>query len=73
LWTTGTQAEDAVAGSGDTGTFMLAVRRDSATSGAAAGDYHELQVDANGRLRTIDATNEVRPSNSKRQPRTRAC
>jgi hypothetical protein len=46
------KAEDAVAGSGDTGVFMLAVRRDTPTSGAAAGDYHELEVDAAGRLWT---------------------
>jgi hypothetical protein len=58
------KAEDAVAASGDTGVFILAVRRDSATSGAAAGDYHELQVDALGRLRTIADTSEVTPSNS---------
>jgi hypothetical protein len=58
-WVTGTQAEDAVAGSGDTGNFMLAVRRDAATSGSAAGDYHELQVDATGYLRTIDKLSEV--------------
>ena len=44
------QTEDAVAASGDIGTFMLAVRRDSPTSGAANGDYHELEVDALGRL-----------------------
>lgn len=58
------KAEDAAAGSGDTGVFVLAVRRDSATSGAAAGDYHELQVDSLGRLRTIDQVDEVTPSNS---------
>ncbi len=44
------KAEDAVAASGDTGVFMLAVRRDTPTSGAAAGDYHEVEVDALGRL-----------------------
>ena len=44
------KAEDAVAGSGDTGVFMLAVRRDTPTSGAAAGDYHEVEVDSLGRL-----------------------
>ncbi len=58
------KAEDAVAGSGDTGVFALAVRRDTATSGAAAGDYHELQVDATGYLRTIDKLSEVALSNS---------
>lgn len=45
------KAEDAPASSGDSGVFMLAVRRDSATSDAAAGDYHALHVDALGRLR----------------------
>jgi hypothetical protein len=44
--------------------MALAVRRDSATSGAAAGDYHELQVDATGYLRTIDKLSEVTLSNS---------
>lgn len=58
------KAEDAAATSGDTGVFALAVRRDAATSGAAAGDYHELQVDATGYLRTIDKLSEVALSNS---------
>lgn len=44
------KAEDAVAATGDTGVFILAVRRDTPTSGAAAGDYHELEVDSLGRL-----------------------
>lgn len=44
------KAEDAIAASGDTGVFILAVRRDTPTSGAAAGDYHELEVDSLGRL-----------------------
>lgn len=44
------KAEDAIAASGDTGVFMLAVRRDTPTSGAAAGDYHEVEVDSLGRL-----------------------
>ncbi len=46
------KAEDAVATSGDTGVFVLAVRRDTPTSSAAAGDYHEIQVDSLGRLWT---------------------
>ena len=46
------KAEDAPAASGDTGVFVLAVRRDTPTSGAAAGDYHELEVDSLGRLWT---------------------
>lgn len=58
------KAEDAVAASGDTGVFVLAVRRDTATSGAANADYHELQVDATGYLRTIDKLSEVTLSNS---------
>ncbi len=44
------KAEDAAAVSGDTGVFMLSVRRDTPTSSAAAGDYHEIQVDAVGGL-----------------------
>ncbi len=46
------KAEDAAASSGDTGVFALAVRRDTPTSSAAAGDYHEMQVDATGHLWT---------------------
>lgn len=39
------KAEDAVAASGDTGVFVLGVRRDVAVSSAsAAGDYNELSV-----------------------------
>jgi hypothetical protein len=51
---TGTPAknEDAVHASGDTGTFILGIRRDTAVSDAAAGDYHGLHVDALGKLRT---------------------
>ena len=46
------KAEDAVAVSGDVGLVMLAVRRDSASSGVSAdGDYACLSVDANGALR----------------------
>ena len=46
----GAQVEDTVAASGDTGVFNLAVRRDAPTAGAAAGDYHEMAVDALGKL-----------------------
>lgn len=46
----GAQVEDTPASSGDTGVFNLAVRRDTPTSGAAAGDYHEMEVDSLGRL-----------------------
>jgi hypothetical protein len=58
------KAEDAAASSGDVGVFVLAIRRSSATSGAAAGDYHELQVDDTGYLRTIDKLSEAAISNS---------
>ncbi len=44
------KAEDAVAGSGDTGVMALAVRADSAASTAANGDYHPLLVDNKGQL-----------------------
>lgn len=51
------KAEDAVAASGDTGVAILAVRRDSATAGAADGDYVNLSTDSSGRLRVgADAT-----------------
>lgn len=46
------KAEDAIAGSGDLGIQMLAVRKDTAASTSADGDYHPLEVDANGRLHT---------------------
>jgi hypothetical protein len=48
----GTQyAEDAAHTSGDTGTMALAVRRDTAASGASAdGDYATLNVNSSGRL-----------------------
>jgi hypothetical protein len=45
--------EDAVAGSGDTGVFVLGVRRDSpATNVSAAGDYVEFAFNAENRLYT---------------------
>lgn len=50
------KAEDAVAASGDTGVAMLAVRSDTAVPNAAAGDYHWVQVDANGGLWATLAT-----------------
>lgn len=46
------KAEDSAAGSGDTGVFTLAVRRDAEASTTADGDYHELQVNPIGRLKT---------------------
>lgn len=48
-----TKTEDAAAGSGDAGVAMLAVRRDTASSGVDAdGDYATLNVDSAGRLRS---------------------
>lgn len=44
------KAEDAAAGSGDTGVMALAVARASPVNSAAAGDYHELQVNSLGSL-----------------------
>lgn len=46
------KAEDAVAASGDTGVAVLAVRRDTASAGAADGDYANLSVTSDGSLRT---------------------
>lgn len=47
-------AEDSAHVSGDIGTEMLAVRRDTPVSGTSAdGDYATLNVDANGRLYCI--------------------
>lgn len=49
------KAEDAVAADGDTGVMMLAVRKDvAATTVGLDGDYHPLEVDANGRLHVIE-------------------
>lgn len=45
------KAEDAIAADGDTGVMTLAVRKDTpATTVGSDGDYHPLEVDANGRL-----------------------
>jgi hypothetical protein len=52
------KAEDAIAASGDTGVFALAVRRDAKVASAANGDYHELQVDPIGALWTADVQTE---------------
>lgn len=47
------KAEDAPAGSGDTGVAMLAVRRDTPGTGIGAdGDYAFLEVDSTGSVRT---------------------
>lgn len=58
------KAEDAAAGDGDIGVAMLAVRRNTASSGVGSdGDYANLCVDANGKLWTspsdagVDAVN----------------
>ncbi len=47
------KAEDAQHTSGDTGVMSLAVQKNTAASVAADGDYHPLEVDANGRLHAI--------------------
>jgi len=44
------KAEDAVHASGDVGVEVLAVRRDTAVSSAANGDYVTINEDANGAL-----------------------
>lgn len=47
------KAEDAVAATGDTGVMALGVRTDTpATTTNASGDYHPLEIDANGALWT---------------------
>jgi len=46
------KAEDSAHVSGDTGSFVLAVRNDAGTALAADGDYSALQVDSTGALRT---------------------
>lgn len=53
----GTQfAEDSAHSSGDVGTEVLAVRRDTPTVGTSAnGDYSTLSVDKFGKLQTVDA------------------
>lgn len=48
------KAEDAVPADGDTGVMMLAIRKDTAaTTVGSDGDYHPLEVDANGNLWTM--------------------
>lgn len=49
------KAEDAVAGSGDTGVMALAVRADAAAATGANGDYVPLLTDASGRLHIAPA------------------
>ena len=52
------KAEDAVAATGDTGVFMLGVRRDAPIiSASATGDYNEIAVGSHGQVyvQTIDA------------------
>lgn len=44
------KAEDAIAGNGDTGVAMLALREDTPTSTAASGDYIVPKTDSVGRL-----------------------
>ncbi len=51
------KAEDGVAGSGDTGVVVFAVRRDSATSGVSLdGDYAALSVTSDGSLRVAGSS-----------------
>lgn len=45
------KAEDSAHASGDTGSFVLAVRNDAGTALSADGDYSALQVDSTGALR----------------------
>jgi hypothetical protein len=55
------KSEDAVAASGDTGIFMLGVRRDSAlVSTSATGDYSEFAVDKFGATLTKEITRHKR-------------
>ncbi len=58
------KAEDAAHTSGDVGVMALGVQKTTAAATASDGDYSPYQVDGNGRMRTIDAVNEVQPSNS---------
>jgi hypothetical protein len=52
------KAEDAASASGDTGSFILGIRRDTtATQTSASGDYSELQTWSNGELKTVDIVN----------------
>jgi hypothetical protein len=52
------KAEDAAAASGDTGSFVLAVRRDTTgTSTSANGDYSEIQTWSNGEVKVADIVN----------------
>lgn len=62
----GTQyAEDAVAASGDTGTLILAVRRNTAVNSTSAdGDNEALELDANGKLWTNAELTVALPSGS---------
>ncbi len=59
------KAEDAAHTSGDTGVMALGVIQSTIGTGVgASGDYVFLQMDSNGRLRTISYAEEVTPSNS---------
>lgn len=51
-------AEDSASASGDTGLFVLAIRRDTqGTQTSAAGDYSEIQTWSEGSVRTVDIAN----------------
>lgn len=60
--------EDAVAASGDTGVFVLGVRRDAPTiSASAAGDYSEIATGVHGQIytQTIDAVKRTYAASAK--------
>lgn len=52
------KVEDAAAASGDTGSFMLGVRRDTTGANTSAnGDYSEIQTWSNGEMKVVDIAN----------------
>jgi len=54
--------EDAVAPSGATGVFVLAVRQDADTSAASDGDFTALKMDETGRLKTSALPASIAPT-----------
>ncbi len=59
------KAEDAAHTSGDVGVMALGVIQSTIGTGVgASGDYVFVQMDSNGRVRTISQAEEVTPSNS---------
>lgn len=66
-----TKAEDAVAATGDSGIFILGVRRDAPTiSASATGDYNEIAVSKQGAMFTqvIDAVKKTYATGGKVTP-----